>query len=34
MPFLQVGGWFSPPLFLFGLIVLAIVCRRLGAQGR
>jgi hypothetical protein len=30
-PFLHAGGWFSPPLLLIGLIVLAIVLRRRGA---
>jgi hypothetical protein len=31
MPFLHDGGWFSPPLLLIGLIVLAIVWRRRAA---
>ena len=32
-PFLYTGGWFSPPLLLIGLIVLAIVWRRRGSCG-
>jgi hypothetical protein len=32
-PFLHSGGWFSPPLLLIALIVLAIVWRRRGACG-
>ena len=31
LPFLHDGGWFSPPLLLLGLIVLAIVWRKRGA---
>ena len=30
-PFLHAGGWFSPPLLLIGLIVLAIIWRGRGA---
>jgi hypothetical protein len=30
MPFWHNGGWFSPPLLLIGLIVLAVVWRRHG----
>ena len=33
MTFRHDGGWFSPPLLLIGLIVLAIVWRRRGACG-
>ena len=33
MPFLHTGGWFSPPLLLIGLIVLAIVWHRRDACG-
>ena len=32
-PFAHVGGWFSPPLLLLGLIVLVLVWRRRGACG-
>jgi hypothetical protein len=32
-PFLHAGHWFSPPLLLIGLIVLAIVWRRRSACG-
>jgi hypothetical protein len=31
MPFLHDGGWFSPPLLLIGLMVLAVAWRRHGA---
>ena len=31
IPFTHDGGWFSPPLLLIGLIVLAVVWRRRGA---
>jgi hypothetical protein len=30
MAFLHHGGWFSPPLLLIGLIILALVWRRRG----
>jgi hypothetical protein len=33
MPFLHTGGWFSPPLLLIGLIVLAIMWHRRDACG-
>ena len=32
-PFLHVRSWFSPPLLLLGLIVLAVVWHRRGACG-
>jgi hypothetical protein len=32
MPFTHDHGWFSPPLLLIGLFVLAIVWRRRGAR--
>jgi hypothetical protein len=32
-PFLHARGWFSPPLLLLGLIMLAMVWRRCGARG-
>jgi hypothetical protein len=32
-PFVHTQGWFSPPLLLLGLVVLAIVWRRRGACG-
>ena len=31
MPFLHDGGWFSPPLLLIVLMVLAVAWRRRGA---
>jgi hypothetical protein len=32
IPFLNHGGWFSPPLLLIGLIALAVIWRRASAR--